>query len=92
MPFFPILLHKVQAWIAHCDSPKERARIKQSNDVQDIGELLELAVSEHKIHLKDHFWLPSWFLEEALQGVPRYIDAHPESAFFWAQIGFNTTT
>ncbi|KAF9566892.1 hypothetical protein CPC08DRAFT_59416 [Agrocybe pediades] len=88
MPFFPTLLHKVQAWIAHRDSPKEHARIKQSNDVQDIRELLEFAIRDETLHLDEHSWLPSWFLDEAVQSVPQYVAAHPETAPQWAQIGF----
>lgn len=58
IPLFPVLLHKVQAWIAHRASPKESARIKQSNDVQDISELLVLAVKTHKVKLEEQTWLP----------------------------------
>ncbi|KDR85592.1 hypothetical protein GALMADRAFT_108875 [Galerina marginata CBS 339.88] len=88
MPFFPILLHKVQAWIAHRDSPKERARIKQSNDVQDIRELLKIAVSAHNVKLGEQTWLPPWFLQEAAEGVSEYITSHPETADSWTKVGF----
>ncbi|PPQ79882.1 hypothetical protein CVT25_002938 [Psilocybe cyanescens] len=88
MPFFPILLHKIQAWIAHRASSKESARIKQSNDVQDIRELLALAVSAHKIKLDEQTWLPAWFLQEAVQGVVQYVQEHPETIPLWKESGF----
>ncbi|KAF4611979.1 hypothetical protein D9613_004127 [Agrocybe pediades] len=89
--FLPGLIHLPEIpleRIAHRDSPKEHARIKQSNDVQDIRELLEFAIRDETLHLDEHSWLPSWFLDEAVQSVPQYVAAHPETAPQWAQIGF----
>ncbi|KAH9486384.1 hypothetical protein JR316_0000448 [Psilocybe cubensis] len=88
MPFFPTLLHKVQAWLAHRASPKESARIKRSNDEQDISELLDFAVKIHKVKIENHTWLPDWFLQEAIEGVRAYVQEHPETAPMWKEIGF----
>ncbi|KAF8913244.1 hypothetical protein CPB84DRAFT_532337 [Gymnopilus junonius] len=89
MPFFPILLHKIQARLTHRASPKEHARHKQTNDVQDICELLELATTTHKVKLQDHLWLPEWFIQEAIESIPQYIVSHSETTVFWKCIGFS---
>ena len=89
MPFFPVLLHKIQAWLTHRASPKEHARIKQVNDVQDIQELLDIAMASDKVKLEDHLWLPQWFREEAVESIPQFIAAYPETSDSWKGIGFS---
>ncbi|PPQ64282.1 hypothetical protein CVT26_002164 [Gymnopilus dilepis] len=89
MPFFPVLLHKIQAWLTHRASPKEHARIKQVNDVQDIQELLDIAMASDKVKLEDHLWLPQWFREEAVESIPQFTAAYPETSDSWKGIGFS---
>lgn len=87
MPFFPVALHKIQAWKAHLASTKPWAATKQRNDVNDINDLLNVAMTMDE-HLHDQTWLEQWFLDEAVEGVRQYIVEHPDAAPGWAKLGF----
>lgn len=52
IPFLPLLLLKLQAWMDHGEADKFYLRVKQYVDVQDIGDLLELAVAKYNVDLK----------------------------------------
>ncbi|KAF9446117.1 hypothetical protein P691DRAFT_804698 [Macrolepiota fuliginosa MF-IS2] len=87
MPFFPVVLHKIQAWKAHLASTKPWATVKQRNDVSDISDLLRMATTTDE-RFENQAWLGKWFLDEALDGVREYIAAHPDTASGWAKLGF----
>ncbi|KAJ7446571.1 hypothetical protein FB451DRAFT_1567791 [Mycena latifolia] len=90
MPFLPLLLLKLQAWMDHREAAKYYLVIKQYVDVQDIGDLLELAVSKYEVDLrKDGKWLPESFVRAAAKRVKAYIRSYPDSAEHWRDIGFN---
>ncbi|KAJ7754185.1 hypothetical protein DFH07DRAFT_886418 [Mycena maculata] len=89
MPFLPLLLLKLQAWMDHRESPKIYFRTKQVVDARDIEDLLELAVSKYGIDLKkDGKWLPDSFIQAAVKRVKAYVKRFPDSAGNWQEIGF----
>ncbi|KAJ7602062.1 hypothetical protein FB45DRAFT_741569 [Roridomyces roridus] len=89
MPFLPLLLLKLQAWADHKTADKEYLRVKQHVDVRDVTSLLELAVEEYGVELKeDGKWLPESFVTAARQRVRAYVRYFPESAESWREIGF----
>ncbi|KAJ7027760.1 hypothetical protein C8F04DRAFT_1008036, partial [Mycena alexandri] len=89
MPFLPLLLLKLQAWMDHGEAEKLYLRAKQYVDVRDIDELLELAVAKYNIDLKkDGKWLPESFVRAAAKRVKAYVRSFPESAEHWRVIGF----
>ncbi|KAF4575390.1 hypothetical protein EYR40_004865 [Pleurotus pulmonarius] len=45
MPFIPLLMLKLQAWMDHRQADKQYLRDKQHTDVRDIGELLDIGVA-----------------------------------------------
>ncbi|KAJ7154508.1 hypothetical protein C8R46DRAFT_439348 [Mycena filopes] len=91
MPFLPLLLLKLQAWMDHGEAEKYYLRAKQSVDVRDIDELLELAGSKYNTDLKrEGKWLPESFVKAAAQRVRAYVRKYPEEADSWRAIGFRT--
>jgi hypothetical protein len=89
MPFLPLLLLKLQAWIDHGEAEKSYLRMKQYVDVRDIGELLELAVSKYDVDVKkDGKWLPESFVKAGGKRVRAYVKSHPDSVESWRAIGF----
>lgn len=72
MPFFPLFLLKLQAWMDHRQAAKQYLIDKQFVDVTDITELLEIAVEKKKVTLKGQEWLPSSFLDAAKTRVIQY--------------------
>lgn len=89
MPFLPLLLLKLQAWMDHREADKLYLRMKQHVDVQDINALLELAVSKYGIDLKKNGkWLPDSFVQAAVKRVRAYVRLFPDSAGQWKEIGF----
>ncbi|KAJ7093405.1 hypothetical protein B0H15DRAFT_776874 [Mycena belliarum] len=90
MPFLPLLLLKLQAWMDHGEADKLHPRVKQYIDVGDIGELLALAVSTYGVDLKkDRKWLPESFVRAAAKRVKAYVKRYPESGEQWREIGFS---
>ncbi|KAJ7670761.1 hypothetical protein DFH06DRAFT_981161 [Mycena polygramma] len=90
MPFVPLLLLKLQAWMDHGEAAKLYLREKQHVDVRDIGELLELAVAKYDVDLqRDGKWLPDSFVRAASKRVKAYVRCFPDSADEWREIGFN---
>lgn len=87
MPFFPVVLHKIQAWKAHMASTKPWVTIKQENDISDINDLLAVAATAGQ-NLGNQIWLEQWFLAEAIEGVQEYVESHPETARGWRDLGF----
>ncbi|KAI0321527.1 hypothetical protein OF83DRAFT_1020137, partial [Amylostereum chailletii] len=89
MPFFPLLLLKLQAWDDHRNASFRRPdlREKQHVDVQDIDQLLVIAARKG-VHRKDSGWLPATFISEGERRVRSYTIAYPASLRPWAAIGF----
>ncbi|KAJ7312247.1 hypothetical protein DFH08DRAFT_918055 [Mycena albidolilacea] len=90
MPFLPLLMLKLQAWMDHRAADKLYLREKQHVDVRDIGDLLELAVEKYDVDLKrDGKWLPESFVRAAATRVKTYVRNFPDSAESWGEIGFS---
>jgi hypothetical protein len=90
MPFLPLLMLKLQAWMDHRAADKLYLREKQHVDVRDIGDLLELAVEKYHVDLKrDGKWLPESFVRAAATRVKTYVRNFPDSAENWGEIGFS---
>jgi len=90
MPFLPLLLLKLQAWMDHRAASKLYLRQKQHVDVRDIDELLELAIEKYDVNVKrDGKWLPESFLRAAATRVKVYVQNFPESAAHWKDLGFS---
>lgn len=87
MPYFPVILHKLQAWKAHLVSTKPWAVIKQKNDINDINDLLKGATATTQ-RLQNQTWLEQWFLDEAVESVQEYIVKHPDTTPGWLKLGF----
>ncbi|EEB93721.1 hypothetical protein MPER_07586 [Moniliophthora perniciosa FA553] len=90
MPFLPLLMLKLQAWMDHGESPKLYMRQKQPVDVRDIMELLNLAVTNYpdvKLR-KEEGWLPATFVSAARTRVKAFVRLYPTSSRHWKAIGF----
>jgi len=92
MPFLPVLLLKLKAWIDHRDSYKSYMRVKQYVDVRDIDQLLSLAVETSGVHLREESWLSSQFVGESKGRVQQYVTAFPASRSRWNAIGFTVSS
>lgn len=92
MPFLPLLLLKLQAWQDHGESHRQYMKDKQPVDVQDIMELLNLAMTSRKVGRldlgKEKDWLPETFVDAGKSRVKRYVKLYPTTAKQWKYIGF----
>jgi hypothetical protein len=91
MPFFPIVLHKIQAWKAHLASTKPWTGVKQANDINDIHDSLQVAEVADMPGLENHYWLDAWFLQEAVDSVQEYVQRHPNTVHGWTKLGFRVS-
>ncbi|KAF8631107.1 hypothetical protein AX17_005152 [Amanita inopinata Kibby_2008] len=87
MPFFLLLILKLQGWRDHCYATKRHLREKVPQDEEDIEELLE-TLDPHD-HLRCFGWLPTSFLQRARRLVNEYVEDLPETAQSWRYIGFD---
>ncbi|KAK7038874.1 hypothetical protein VNI00_010506 [Paramarasmius palmivorus] len=90
MPFLPLLMLKLQAWMDHGESTKLHMRAKQPVDVRDIMELLNLAVTKYTdVKLaKEESWLPDTFVSAGRKRVRAFTRMYPTSARHWKAVGF----
>ncbi|KAF9261313.1 hypothetical protein L218DRAFT_980962 [Marasmius fiardii PR-910] len=90
MPFLPLLLLRLQGWEDHGESPKHWMRAKQSIDVADIVELLNLAEIKYPdVNLQnDEVWLPVSFVDEAKRRVGLFIAKYTSTRERWELLGF----
>lgn len=91
MPLLAMLLLKLQGWTDHRDSTRRDMREKQYVDVEDIDQMLEIAVESYGVRLREERWLPSWFIRRGRNRVKEYVEEFPESAEYWNQIGFRVS-
>ena len=87
MLMLPLLLLKLQAWLDHGNATKYHLRAKQPVDVQDINQLLVLAVALG-VSLSTEAWMPKSFVEAATRRVVLYGRQHPGSKCHWRRLGF----
>ncbi|KAF5380178.1 hypothetical protein D9615_006211 [Tricholomella constricta] len=89
VPLLALLLLKLRGWTDHMEDRRRRMREKVEVDEEDIDELLQLAVEEYDgVHRNKARWMPRWFVREAKERVERYVEAWPDSADFWSELGF----
>lgn len=91
MPFFALLLMKLQGWKDRRDLPAANYGQKQIEDVADMKKMLLLATEEGAdYHLADPLerWMPEWFVRQAEQRIVEFLGAVPESLGQWRAMGF----
>lgn len=88
MPLLAVLLLKLQGWTDHRESPRRDFQAKQYVDVEDIKEMLEIAVQDD-IELRTEKWMPQWFLRLARPRIEEFVENFPETEDDWSEIGFN---
>ncbi|OJT10872.1 hypothetical protein TRAPUB_12605 [Trametes pubescens] len=90
MPLIPLLLLKLQGWDHHRDSPRADQRDKQYVDVDDIGELLEIAVRRGQNVWQDNLkWMPRSLIHDAQDRVYDFCRQHPNYEDDWETVGFS---
>ncbi|KAF8633076.1 hypothetical protein AX15_001524 [Amanita polypyramis BW_CC] len=88
MPFLVLLILKVQGWCHDRDSRRPDRRAKVPQDECDIDELLSMADDDD--NLAEFTWLPRWFVDHARNLIEMYVDMHPDTAFAFMCMGFDT--
>ncbi|KAF7323729.1 hypothetical protein MKEN_00593800 [Mycena kentingensis (nom. inval.)] len=89
MPFFPLLLLKLQGWQDHGESDKDYMRAKQPTDVRDVVQMLGLAATKYtkQTVASEESWLPEEFMAAAKRRVKLFVESHPETASYWRLLG-----
>lgn len=88
MPFIPLLMLKLQAWMDHRQADKQYLREKQHTDVRDIGELLDIGMRRKYNLAGERAWIPTSFIQAAERRIPEYLVYFPQTADKWKKIGF----
>jgi len=87
LPFFALLMLKVQGWSDHRKSDRSDYRLKQHQDVADVNQLLALGQRRGEdLHLSLS-QLPLSFQEIGLQVVAEYVNIKGRRAV-WENLGF----
>lgn len=89
VPFLALLFLKLQGWSDNRGSDVPRKREKQYADLEDISELLALAVEEFGSTLQGERWMPKGFIRKTRGRVQKFVEEFPDSAYYWSEIGFN---
>ncbi|KAH8094705.1 hypothetical protein BXZ70DRAFT_354824 [Cristinia sonorae] len=92
MPIIPLLLLKLQTWANHCDSDMPGKRAKVPYDVQDVDQLLGIAISRDDEQMSQAAtWLPAAFIQAGRNHAVRYLQESSTSktANDWRSIGVN---
>jgi hypothetical protein len=86
-PFIAVLLLKLQGWADHRVSHRMDLRNKQHVDVDDIYEVLRIAVQGGDLHVRNEPWLPEPFVAAGRLRVRQFILGHPDSNAYWRLLG-----
>ncbi|KAI0325837.1 hypothetical protein GY45DRAFT_1329788 [Cubamyces sp. BRFM 1775] len=90
MPLIPLLLLKLQGWYDHRESHREDMQEKQYVDVDDISELLQIAIDRGQDVRQDNLgWLPERMREDAQGHVWDFVEEYPNMADNWTMVGFD---
>jgi len=87
MPLLAVLMLKVQGWLDHRTSHRRDFQEKVDVDVEDIHEMLNIAV-EHEVGLDTERWMPRWFVSRAIERVNEFMAEFPDTSDDWSQLGF----
>ena len=83
MPLIPLLLVKLQGWLARREGEKEAV------DAQDVYLLLQLAMGRQLFVWDDSMhWIPISFISEAQPWIEEFVDEYPKTEKAWRMIGF----
>ncbi|SJL16602.1 uncharacterized protein ARMOST_20128 [Armillaria ostoyae] len=85
MPFIPLLLLKLQAWMDHGESPKYYMNAKQPTDVRDITELLNIFVTAGNLGELGS-WIPESFLKAGRSRRREFVRLYPHTANHWSRV------
>ncbi|KAK0191828.1 hypothetical protein F5146DRAFT_482818 [Armillaria mellea] len=85
MPFIPLLLLKLQAWMDHGESTKYYMQAKQPTDVRDITELLNIFVTAGDLGELGS-WIPQSFLKAGRSRQREFVRLYPHTAKNWGKI------
>ncbi|KAK0430472.1 hypothetical protein EV421DRAFT_283233 [Armillaria borealis] len=85
MPFIPLLLLKLQAWMDHGESPKYYMNAKQPTDVRDITELLNIFVTAGNLGELGS-WIPESFLKAGRSRRREFVKLYPHTANHWSRV------
>ncbi|KAI0703892.1 hypothetical protein C8T65DRAFT_578600 [Cerioporus squamosus] len=84
MPLVPLLLVKLQGWLARRDEVKEPV------DAQDVFLMLTLAVDRREYVWQDSLrWVPMGFINRATGWIGEFVEEYPKTEEPWRKIGFN---
>lgn len=90
MPLIPLLLLKLQGWSDHRESHRDDMQMKQYVDVEDISELLQIAIDRNQDIRQDNLgWLPEQMREDAQDRVWDFVQEYPHMADNWVLVGFS---
>ncbi|KAK0215415.1 hypothetical protein IW262DRAFT_1277770 [Armillaria fumosa] len=85
MPFIPLLLLKLQAWMDHGESTKYYMQAKQPTDVRDITELLNIFVTAGNLGELGS-WIPESFLKAGRSRRREFVKLYPHTARHWNRV------
>ncbi|KAK0229600.1 hypothetical protein EDD85DRAFT_132860 [Armillaria nabsnona] len=85
MPFIPLLLLKLQAWMDHGVSTKYYMNAKQPTDVRDITELLNIFVTAGNLGELGS-WIPESFLKAGRHRRREFVKLYPHTANHWNRV------
>ncbi|KAJ3773664.1 hypothetical protein FB446DRAFT_787639 [Lentinula raphanica] len=92
MPLLPLLLMKIQGWLAHRESQKAHERAKVPQDAADVRVMLYIAVQkEVHIHDPECEWMPLWFVRQMKFRVFKFVREYPDSLEDWNRLGITQT-
>jgi hypothetical protein len=87
LPFLPLLLLKVQAWIEHEKDERWHMKSKIRNDFRDIDEMLTLINDSHRLDANG--WLPAAFIDTSREHVKVFVLQRENTKERWNAIGFD---
>ncbi|KAI8996634.1 hypothetical protein BD414DRAFT_455577 [Trametes punicea] len=89
MPIIPLLLLKLQGWSDHRYSERRDMQEKQYVDVDDIIDLLLIAIDRgQSIWQQNLRWMPRDFVDDAQEHVYDFIAEYPYSDQQWEAVDF----
>ncbi|RPD60548.1 hypothetical protein L226DRAFT_484731 [Lentinus tigrinus ALCF2SS1-7] len=84
MPLIPLLLVKLQGWIAR------RTEAKEAVDAQDVYLLLQLAVGRREHVWQTNLgWLSTAYIRGATVWISEYVEEYSKTEEGWRMAGFN---
>lgn len=89
VPLLVVLILKVQGWRDHSKSRLRRFRDKIPQDIEDIRQLLDMAVDAGDRLSELRGWSPQWFLNRAENLVKRYTNNFNETTYLFRILGFD---